>query len=100
MLSLNLLKKHLNLDINFKEDDEILLNYLETAEHAVINDLDKKNEEDLYDENGDFKPTIRQAILFLAGSFYENREAVVFSSVNELPLGYNYLNMLEHDYSI
>ena len=47
--------------------------------------------DDLLDENGDYLPNVRHAILLLVGTFYANRESVAYGIPNKVPHGYEYI---------
>jgi len=49
MISLRLAKKHLNIDESFKDDDFVLMHYLETAEAVMKKDLDIVDEKEIFD---------------------------------------------------
>lgn len=88
-LTLSEIKSHLNIDKEFKGDDEILLIYEQAAESAVEAHLNYKLSESL--EDGRLPYNIKVAILLLIGNMYNNREAVTYGSAIEVPLAYRYL---------
>lgn len=90
MLSLKLLKKHLNIEDDFTEDDLYLMQLMEVAEHVVANHLDV-TEDKLFNEEGDYKPEIRQAMLLFIGTLYANRESVTYGVTNKIAHGYDYI---------
>ena len=91
MLELSLIKKHLNIEQDFKEDDAYLMNLCEAAEEIVKNHVMVDSVDDLLDENGDYLPNVRHAILLLIGTFYANRESVAYGIPNKIPHGYEYI---------
>jgi uncharacterized phage protein (predicted DNA packaging) len=96
MIDLQDIKQHLQIEHNL--DDYILLTYLEAATEAVKTHCNVGSLDDLCDENGELRPSIRQAILLLTGNFYQNREIVSFGVPTELPKGFEYLIDLNKKY--
>lgn len=84
MLTVYDLKKHLNIDHN--EDDEYITDLISVAVDAVETYLNRPISE-FEDERGNVKPAIRHACRLLVGTWYANRESVVFSAPSELPDG-------------
>lgn len=97
MITLELAKKHLNLEQDFTEDDEYILGLIDVAEKAVrvhVNeDLDK-----IAEDNGEFPTPLVQAALLMIGNLYQNRE-VVGSKNADLPFNYRYLIDLYKNYN-
>lgn len=112
-LTLQEIKKHLNIDEGFTEDDDYL-NYLyevcidaiqkhidrtldevcETVEHTVIEDGQEVTTTEVV-----LPSPLKHSLLLLIGDLYANRESQSFSSVTELPLSYKYLLNLYTKYS-
>lgn len=84
MLTLEDLKKHLNIDHD--EDDAYIEELISVAEDAVSTYVNRPLAE-LVDEKGKLKPAVRHACRLLVGTWYANRESVVFSAPSELPDG-------------
>ena len=84
MLTLEDLKKHLNIDHD--EDDAYIEELISVAEDAVETYVNRPLAE-LVDEKGKLKPAVRHACRLLVGTWYANRESVVFSAPSELPDG-------------
>lgn len=99
-VNLQQLKKHLNIDSSFHEDDEYLCDLEQTAELAVERHIDDKLE-DIIIASGrtTLPPTLIQAILILTANLYANRESIAFSSHTELPYSLTYLLDLYKNYS-
>ena len=97
-LTIPLLKKHLNLDKSFTEDDEYIQMLGDVAEQMVATHLNEKTLDDIVTNNGGKLPApVRHAMLLLVGSMYMNREVVTYGAANDLPHGYDYLlNMYEN----
>lgn len=84
MLTIDDLKKHLNIDHN--EDDAYIEELILVAKDAVETYINKPLS-DCTDAEGNLKPAIRHACRLLVGTWYANRESVVFASPAELPDG-------------
>lgn len=84
MLTVDDLKKHLNIDHN--EDDAYISELISVAEDAVEAYVNRPIE-DFVDAEGNVKPAIRHACRLLVGTYYANRESVVYSTPSELPDG-------------
>lgn len=84
MLTIDDIKKHLNIDHD--EDDAYLDELISVAEDAVESYLNKPLAE-CVDSAGNLKPAVRHACRLLIGTWYANRESVVFSSPSLLPDG-------------
>ena len=97
-ISLSDIKRHLNIDDEYTADDALIEGYYTAAVAAVLSDCDFTDEEMAYDDQGNFRPLIREAILLMIGNFYANRESEVFASTQSLGHGYQYLIMLSRDY--
>ena len=98
-IELNRIKKHLNIDSYYTDDDDYLT-YLEgVAETVVEKHIDNKLSE-LLDTNGDLPTPLVHAMLLFIGNLYQSRESVAFnSSPIEIPLSYSYLLDLYKNYS-
>lgn len=97
-VTLNHAKKHLNVDAEYKDDDDYIISLLFAAETAVEKHIDNKLS--LYvDERGELEAPLKHAILLLVGNLYANREPVSYTSAIEVPISYNYLLDLYKNYS-
>ena len=74
-LQLNQIKKHLNIDEDFKNDDEYLLQLAQAAQNVVEVHLDRPLDR-LVNEEGNLPSSLIQAMLLLVGTWYANRESV------------------------
>lgn len=97
-LKLYQIKKHLNIDADFTDDDEYLMDLASVAENAVQSHIDN-NLSELEDENGTIPMPIIQAMLLMIGTLYAKRESIVFGSASEVPLSYEYLLGLYRNYN-
>lgn len=84
MLTVDDLKKHLNIDHD--EDDAYIEDLISVAKDAVETYINRPLAEMVGDDNK-LKPAIRHACRLLVGTWYANRESVVFSTPSELPDG-------------
>jgi len=96
-IPLDKIKKHLNIDNDFKDDDEYLADLEEVACVAVQKHIDRNLNE--LDRGGNLPAPITQAILLMIGTFYNSRESVAYASAQEVPLSYNYLLDLFKNYN-
>ena len=100
LITLSTIKQHLNLDENFKEDDNLLLLYLQASEAAVSKHLDMPLDTLVDPKTGYLPKSVEACILLMIGNLYANREAVTYSSAIEVPLSYSYLISLNKHYWI
>lgn len=98
-LDLDVVKKHLNLESSFTEDDEYLLMLIDVAEQTVRVHVNEDLEK-IAEKSGDgCLPTpLFQAMLLQIGNLYQNRE-IVGAKTTALPFGYQYLIDLYRNYS-
>lgn len=97
-LSLEKVKKHLNIDEYFHDDDEYLNHLTLVAEKVVEKHIDCDFGV-LMDDLGNLPSPILHAMLLFIGDMYQSRESVSFASAQELPLSFRYLLDLYIDYS-
>ena len=98
-VSLGEIKKHLNIDNDFNDDNEYLLALEEVAEKAVQKHINQKLSL-LAEENGGELPSpLLHAIKLFVGNLYLSRESISYSSVVEVPMSYNYLLDLYKNYN-
>lgn len=97
--TLAMLKRHLNVDKDFSEDDEYILYLYEVAEAAVQVNLCVALE-DLEDEHGKLPAPVVHAIMLLVGEMYNNREINAYGvSVTPTSHNFDYLLDLYHNYA-
>ena len=96
-ITLDRIKKHLNIDNYFEDDDEYLL-YLESVAETVVEQHIDKNLSDLLDTNGELPTPLVHAMLLLIGNMYNNRESVTTGFALEVPLSYSYILDLYKNY--
>lgn len=93
------LKKHLNIDDNFNGDDEYLAYLITVAENAISIHIDR-NLSEVADENGGELPAVLiHAMKLFIGDMYQSRESTSFSgNPSEIPFSYTYLTSLYKKY--
>lgn len=91
------IKKHLNIDSNFHDDDEYLMSLEEVAEKVVEKNIDTSLST-LEDGDGNIPSPLIQAMLLLIANYYANRESVAFANSTNVPYSYQYLIDLYRDY--
>lgn len=85
-LNLPLIKKHLNIDCDFKDDDLYIVSLANVAEEMVSRHIDKDLSS--YEK---LPAPIQHACLLLIGNMYRERESVSLNNMSEIPLSYQYL---------
>ena len=97
-LQLYQLKKQLNIDESFHDDDEYLVDLAKVAENAIQRHIDHPLS-DLEDDEGNLPMPLVHAMLLMIGTFYAKRESIAFAASVEVPLAYEYLLSLYKDYN-
>lgn len=97
-LDLDLIKKHLNIDADYLEDDDYLVSLAEVAEQVVQKHIDNKLD-DIVNEEGELPRPLLHAMLLFIGNLYANRESVAYTSTTEVPKSYDYLLSLYKNYN-
>lgn len=83
-MDLELLKMHVRAD-EFSDDDQYLQHLLDVAEGYVVN-ATNRTEEELVETGGGALPLmLQQAVLLVAGHWYNQREAVSTAQMQEVP---------------
>lgn len=78
-----LLKQHVRAD-DFSDDDVYLTHLLDAAE-AYVCDATHRTPAELAQEDGALPATLQQAVLLIAGHWYNQREAVSGVQMAEVP---------------
>lgn len=97
-IQLDYAKKHLNIEDDFKEDDEYILGLIEVAESAVRVHINEDFAEIAERHGGSLPAPILQAALLMIGNLYQNRESLG-SKLQALPYNYQYLIDLYKNYN-
>ncbi|MBD5229552.1 MAG: phage gp6-like head-tail connector protein [Bacteroidales bacterium] len=100
-LTLDLVKKHLNIDADYHGDDGYIVWLINAAQDVVAHHIDEDIENLIVSDNGreDLPPAIVQAILLYIGTLYAQRESISYGSVIEVPFAYDYLLSLYKRYN-
>lgn len=82
-LDLELVKKHLNIDEDFHDDDALIEIYCAAAEKAIENNLDL----DIHDimEDGELPQPVYISMCMLVGNLYMSRETVAPTTFVRVP---------------
>lgn len=91
------MKKHLNLNEDFLDDDAYLYSLIQVAEQAVEMYIDKPLSE-CEISDGKIPDSLRHAMLLLIGNLYENRESTITLNINEVPHAFQFLLDLYQKY--
>lgn len=93
------IKKHLNIDEQFTDDDEYLVGLCEVAQATVETHIDMPLNKLAKKHGGKLPSPVFHAILIMIGNLYASRESVSFSgNAVEIPLNYQYLIDLYRNY--
>lgn len=93
------LKKHLNIDDDFKGDDEYLAYLITVAEDAISIHIDRNLSEVADGNGGELPPVLIHAMKLFIGDMYQSRESTSFNgSPSEIPFSYTYLTSLYRRY--
>ena len=98
-LQLYQIKKHLNIDEDFHDDDEYLIDLAMVAEKLVQRHIDHNLSELCAENGGILPPPLQHAMLLMVGNQYANREPIAFASNSEIALSYNYILDLYKNYN-
>ena len=88
-LNLAQIKKHLNIDAEFTDDDLYLESLCDVAEQMVSRHLE--NDLSNLEKDGQLPAPIIHACLLLVGNLYMNRESVSNINMVKIPNAYEYL---------
>lgn len=98
-LSLEDVKKHLNLDSEFTDDDAYVSALADAAEEVVSKYIDYPLTQ-LEDENRVLPRSLVQAMLLWIGNAYAIRESVTASAMSPVPHAFELLCDLHRNYTI
>lgn len=97
-VTLSEIRKHLNLEEFFKEDNEYLIELIKVAEDAIAKRIGKPLSHCI-DKNGELEPSVKHSIKLLASSYYSQREATTPSTITKVPYTFDFLADLNKKYS-
>lgn len=83
-VSLELFKRHVRAD-DFSDDDGYLLHLLDTAEEWVSRETGRPLPELLEEGGGSLPLPLCQAVMLMAGHWYNQREGVSSGQMREVP---------------
>ena len=98
-LNINILKKHLNIDNCFHDDDEYISQLGDVAEQMVDEHINNNLSQIVEDNDGKLPMPLKHAMMLLVGNLYQNREGVAFANASEIPFSYKYLLFPYKNYS-
>lgn len=96
-ITIEQIKKHLNVDLDFTEDDEYIMYLYEVSNALVEKHIDKSLEDIEAEQGGLPKPLVHAMLLFI-GNLYDKRESIASANVKELPNALQYILSLYRDY--
>lgn len=88
-ITLSNAKKHLQIDQDYKDDDEYIIMLIQVAEDAVESNLNIPLASLLKD--GVLPKSIYHSILLMIGNLYANREPVSFTTATKIPYTLEFL---------
>lgn len=100
-VDLQLVKRHLNVEEEFTEDDEYIKLLIDVAENKVAKELCVSVKELATIDGGESIPVpLQQAILLTVGGYYANREEMTTVQSRPLEQGSKHLISLYRNYSL
>lgn len=97
-LELDKIKKHLNIDADFTDDDEYIMFLAQVAEDMVQKHIDNDFSE-IIAEEGALPNALLHAMLLYIGNMYANRESISYSATYEIPQTLSYILQAYRSYS-
>ena len=97
-LEIDRIKKHLNIDDYYKDDDNYLVYLYEVAEKVVEKHTDTSLKQIAEENGGELPPPILHAMLLFIGDMYKSRESISFGSATSIPVSYDYILSLYKNY--
>ena len=97
-LTLDLIKKHLNMNADYTAEDDYLTMLGGAVEEVVGKHIDDDLETLAKNNNDQLPLPLVQACLLLLGTYYSNRENVAYTNAVEVPMSYTYLLDLYRNY--
>lgn len=100
-LTLDIVKKHLNVESEFTDDDSYIELLTEVAEEKVAKELCVSVADLATIDGGKTIPApIKQAILLSVGAYYAFREDISTANLKGIPVGVKHLLSLYRNYSL
>jgi len=88
-VNVNMLKRQLNIEQDYHDDDAILQHFLDVAEQSVTTYCGVTGLTEYTDTT--MPISIHQAVILLASHFYLNRNMVSFGQGTEIPYSFRFL---------
>lgn len=98
VLDLDNVKKHLNIDLSYTDDDEYITHLCLVAEDAIAKDIDISLEEVAAQNDGTLPEGLKHAMYLFVGDLYANRESVAYTNAVSVPHSLQYLIDLYKQY--
>lgn len=95
-IDLQTAKKWLNVNDSFEDDDMLIYGLIDAAQAAAEKYLDKTLDEIAKD--GVLPSAVKQAILFLVGTWYSQRESISGGNLTQVPHTFELLCDLYRNY--
>lgn len=97
-ITLTQIKKQLNIEDDYTDDDVYLTDLISVATDAIQRTINAKIDDIAANNAGEIPSALLHAILLLASNYYQNREIVANIKVTELPYNFRYLTGLFQNY--
>lgn len=99
--TLDMAKRHLNIEDAFTDDDQYIESLIEVAEEKVAAELCMKVEDmATINRGGSLPAPLLQAILLTIGAYYTNREDITTVQTKPLEYGVKYLTQLYRNFTL
>lgn len=96
MISVDDLKRHLNIDEDFHDDDAYIAELAQVAENVVFTHVDDTG---LTGGENELPAALNHAVKLLVATWYANRESVAYGNPQTIPHAYDYLIALYKNYN-
>lgn len=90
-LTKNIVKKHLNVDEDYTQDDNYIDHLIAACESAVAKRINVKSLGCLMTDQGYLPDDVTHAVLLLIGNLYANREPVSYGTAVKIPYTLDFL---------
>lgn len=99
--TLDMAKRHLNIEDAFTDDDRYIESLIEVAEEKVAAELCMQVEDmATINRGGSLPAPLLQAILLTIGAYYTNREDITAVQTRPLEYGVKYLTQLYRNFTL
>lgn len=97
-IPLHIVKKHLNIDPEYTDEDEYISWLICVAYDTVQAHIDDDIDNYIAREGGHIPAALSHAMLLYIGTLYAQRESISYGSVVNVPFAYDYLLSLYKNY--